>query len=535
MNDFSDPGPVNGMAPVVFGDCFGVFHPTPSGDNSGIAVLLCAGVSDDFCNGYRPFRLLAKHLAAAGYPALRFDYPDTGDAADSDQTNLWEAWQQSLTAAADWLLAQTGAGRLLLVGLRLGGTLAAITAAQRGDVAGLVLIEPCLTGRSYVSQLVTAARLRGAQQQSALQQSSSIEVGELVFTAECMAQMRATELAALVLPAALPVAIFSRSPEEKIVARLASWQTQNIKLSCHDIGGLDAMLRPSHHTGEPELDPAPLLAWLHHEMRQDACSNRAVPAPAISAVLALPGCTETPLRFGFSLHLMGILCRPARERLPGFAVLICNAGGNPRHGFARFGVECARALAQAGIASLRFDFAGLGDSIHGCFGDHQTSDEQTNVFTVDRADDIGGALDALEALGFDHFALHGLCSGAYHAVHGACADPRIAQLVTVNLPWFSLRHERQGPDSTPQNCLNTLGSRSTAALFLFGDNDAGLKQFERHFGAGGGLLPEPATISTIPGLDHELTAGWMRQAVAAQIIHFLESQLSRAGKHISVP
>jgi len=120
-------------------------------------------------------------------------------------------------------------------------------------------------------------------------------------------------------------------------------------------------------------------------------------------------------------------------------------------------------------------------------------------------------------------------------VHGACADPRIAQLVTVNLPWFSLRHERQGPDSTPQHCLNTLASRGAAALFLFGDNDAGLKPFERHFGVGGCLLPEPAAISIIPGLDHELTAGWMRQAVAAQIIHFLESQFLRASKHISVP
>src|SRR6516164_1601158 len=69
--------------------------------------------------------------------------------------------------------------------------------------------------------------------------------------------------------------------------------------------------------------------------------------------LMLPGCMETPLRFGANWHLMGILCRPQRDRFHGFAVLICNSGGNPRHGFARFGVECARALAQAGITSLR--------------------------------------------------------------------------------------------------------------------------------------------------------------------------------------
>lgn len=511
MNDISPRASADGMAPVIFGDCLGWLHPAPPG---GTAVLLCAGVSDDFCNGYRPFRLLAQHLAAAGYPVLRFDYPGMGDSADAHLPNLWQAWQKSLTTAADFLLARTGAERLILIGLRIGGTLAAMAAAQRGDVAGLVLIEPCFTGRSYVSQLVTAARLRGAQPQD-----GSIEVGELVFTPTCLEQMRATELAQLALPAALPVAIFSRMAEEKISARLASWKTQ---ISCHGLGGLDAMLRPSHHGGEPELDAAPLLGWLRGAIPPSPRSAPAVPARAMPVALTLPGCTEMPLRFGAALHLVGIVCRPVRESFPGLAVLICNAGGNPRHGFARFGVECARALARAGIASLRFDFAGLGDSIHESGGE----DLQTDVFTEDRLSDIRDSLDALEVLGYRRFALHGLCSGAYHAVHGARADSRISQLLTVNLPWFSLRHERPGPDSIAQNCLNTLLSRDTAALFLFGDNDAGLKSFERHFGEGGHLLPAASAIQlrVIPNLDHELTAGWMRQAVAAQIVNFIQRQ-----------
>ncbi len=514
MNDIAPPVSADGMAPVIFGDCLGWFHPPSSGSTGGTAILLCAGVSDDFCNGYRPFRLLAQHLAAAGYPALRFDYPGTGDSADPSLSNLWQAWQRSLTAAADFLLARTGAERLILIGLRIGGTLAAMAAAQRDDVAGLALIEPCLTGRSYVSQLVTAARLRGAQRQD-----GSIEVGELVFTTECLEQMRATELAQLVLPAALPVAIFSRTAEEKITTRLTLWQTP---ITCHGIGRLDAMLRPSHHGGEPELAATPLLDWLHRTIPPGPCSPRAVPSKAISVPLTLPGCTEMPLRFGATLHLVGILCRPARESFPGLAVLICNAGGNPRHGFARFGVECARALAHAGIASLRFDFAGLGDSIHNSGGE----DLQTDVFTEDRLSNIRDLLDALEVLGYHRFALHGLCSGAYHAVHGGCSDSRISQLLAVNLPWFSLRYEPPGPDSVAQNCLNTLISRGTAALFLFGDNDTGLKLFERHFGEGGNLLPATSKIQLciIPNLDHELTAGWMRQTVAAQITNFIQRQ-----------
>lgn len=501
------------MTPVVFDNCAGWFHPAHT---NGTAVLLCSGISQDYCNGYRPFRLLANDLARAGYPALRFDYRGTGESADSEHVNLWEVWQKNLAVAASWLLAHTGARRLLLIGLRIGGTLAAMTAAQRRDIAGLVLIEPCLTGRAYVSQLVTEARLRGAQQPD-----SSIEVGELTFTPECLDQMRSAELAKLTLPPALPVAIFSYASEEKIITRLATWKAQSIKLNCGPLEGLEAMLRPSHHFGDPELDSSSLLEWLHREIPTNASSPCVMPCLPKPEALILPGCMETILRFGATWHLTGTLCRPRLDGIPGFAVLICNAGGNPRHGFARFGVECARALAKAGITSLRFDFAGLGDSIYYNKG----ADFQTDVFAEDRAADIRAAVDALEALGFICFALHGLCSGAYHAVRGACADPRITQLLAINLPWFSLQHERPGPDSVAQNCMRILASRNTASLFLFGEQDAGLKLFERHFGPGGSLLPASPLnqLRIAPGLDHELTVDWMRRAVITQMIDFIQT------------
>ena len=60
MSDVSSPGLAENMLPVVFGGCFGWFHPAPSGRGGGIAALLCPGASQDFCNGYRPFRLNGK-------------------------------------------------------------------------------------------------------------------------------------------------------------------------------------------------------------------------------------------------------------------------------------------------------------------------------------------------------------------------------------------------------------------------------------------------------------------------------------------
>jgi hypothetical protein len=46
----------------------------------------------------------------------------------------------------------------------------------------------------------------------------------------------------------------------------------------------------------------------------------------------------------------------------------------------------------------------------------------------------------------------------------------------------------------------------------------------RHFAAGGNLMPESSCIRlcVVPGLEHALTAAWMHQTAAAQIIRFLE-------------
>ncbi|HYP63043.1 MAG TPA: hypothetical protein VEQ16_04110, partial [Acidocella sp.] len=102
MTELFLTGESGSMMPVTFDGCFGWFHPASSG-RAGAAVLLCPGASQDFSNGYRPFRLLAARLAEAGYATLRFDYPGTGDSAEPGSANLWAAWQESITKAASWL------------------------------------------------------------------------------------------------------------------------------------------------------------------------------------------------------------------------------------------------------------------------------------------------------------------------------------------------------------------------------------------------------------------------------------------------
>src|SRR5215469_18666990 len=143
------------MRPVVFDGCFGWLHHPPDGRCADTAVLICPGLMVDALLSYVSLRVLADKLSAAGYCVLRFDYPGTADSRDlASGEEHWAVWRRSVSVAADWLRQNCGASRLILCGVRAGGTLAVLAASERSDVAGLLLFEPVTAGRSYVRQLI---------------------------------------------------------------------------------------------------------------------------------------------------------------------------------------------------------------------------------------------------------------------------------------------------------------------------------------------------------------------------------------------
>lgn len=129
------------------GDLFAVYHPAPGAAKT--AVLFCHAFGEERKSSALTMARLARAVAAAGHPVLRFDYYGTGDSegpfVEADvQTRLAD-----IRAAAGWLRERTGCGRPALVGLRLGATLAA-RAAEELDPAGLVLLEPVPDGEKYL-------------------------------------------------------------------------------------------------------------------------------------------------------------------------------------------------------------------------------------------------------------------------------------------------------------------------------------------------------------------------------------------------
>lgn len=120
--------------------------------------------------------------------------------------------------------------------------------------------------------------------------------------------------------------------------------------------------------------------------------------------------------------LYGVLSLPPTPQARG--VLIVVGGPQVRTGSHRQFTLLARALAQAGVAAMRFDYRGMGDS-EGAMRDFE-----------DVNDDLRAALDRFfaEVPGMREVVLWGLCDGASAAAMYAPCDARVAGLVLLN-PW----------------------------------------------------------------------------------------------------
>lgn len=122
-------------------------------------MLLCSPFGEEASRAHRVFRVLATQLERAGFAALRFDYSGTGDSMGESQDATVDAWLADIGTAAEHLRTRSGAGRIAIVGLRLGATLAAMAAA-RGDARPrhLLLWDPVVDGAAYLRDLVAQHR-----------------------------------------------------------------------------------------------------------------------------------------------------------------------------------------------------------------------------------------------------------------------------------------------------------------------------------------------------------------------------------------
>lgn len=96
---------------------------------------------------------VARRLASAGFPVLRFHAQGYGDSALPTDRASFRSQVEGAIQAANLLMESTGVSEIGFLGARLGATVAAL-AAEQIDASSLVLWEPVIDGRRYVEALL---------------------------------------------------------------------------------------------------------------------------------------------------------------------------------------------------------------------------------------------------------------------------------------------------------------------------------------------------------------------------------------------
>ncbi len=573
-----DPQPGAGRhgVPVTFAGTVGVFHPGSA--PVGVLMLSPFGYEEMCCR--TTWRALAEAAAAAGLPCLRFDLPGTGDALDVAAPPGIDDWRHAAAEAAGLLRAAAGVDRLILLGQGLGAALAAEVAGDVGSVDAVAYLAPAVDGRRHLRELGLWARVItdrigiGRDPDDA----SGCAVAGFALPPERAAAIRGLDLLRRGAAPALPSLVVARPERPADAALAAHLLARGAEVAERPYDGYDRLAADPSVAVPPAGTIAAVVAWLS--------SRAALPGPAPAGrpgalpsapPLSGPGFKERPLRFGPGDRLFGVLCRPAAAPA-GRAVVFVGSGRDPHVGLGRATVAQARALAARGIASLRFDPSGIGDS------PPAAEDGREILYSEEQIDDVRAAIDVLAASGFGAVTLVGRCSGAHAAFHAALRDRRVERLAMVNLSRFvwdpredvaeSLRygHRRLGDFGTvlwreggwrrllagrlrvgaagrhlarrsataaalrlaPVLALSRSGRawrdvrRGMAALaarrvpvaLIYSADDPGLDELRRHFGPGGRDLaayPE-ATLEIVADADHNFTHRASRDRLLAVLL-----------------
>lgn len=143
--------------------------------------------------------------------------------------------------------------------------------------------------------------------------------------------------------------------------------------------------------------------------------------------MSTPSWREKPIMIDCEgCRLVGIIAEPSAPHETGVVIIV--GGPQYRAGSHRQFTLLARHLAENGIASIRFDYRGMGDS----------EGEMRNFEHVDA--DLHAAIDMLthQVPAVRRIALWGLCDAASAAMYYGYGDARVSDLILLN-PW--VHHE----------------------------------------------------------------------------------------------
>lgn len=401
-----------------------------------LGVIICSSFGREEICAHRSLRALAQALAQAGVPALRFDYPATGDSGGGDDAGAWcAAWVQSVHRTADALKQACGVQAVAIVGMRLGAALGAMAALERGDVAGLGAIAPVVKGRAFVRELtVLQSQWAAAQGQDAQPLPQLMQSGGTLMTLATRDAVSAIDLLTAPRPPAPKVLLIDRDDMPRNDKWRELLEQQGACVEHLALPGYAGMVDNPHRTVVPQAMVDAVVAWAvqlndqqaAQPLQQAANADTGRDAAALAETAELvPGVSERAVQLP-GTPLFGILSLPAQGQ-PQRAVLMLNAGSIRHTGAGRVSVLMARRWAVQGWAVLRMDVSGIGDSAP------RPGAPDNEVYTLRAQDDIDSALAYLRnELGIRQCVGTSVCSGGYHLFKAAVRGAPLDGVVPVN-------------------------------------------------------------------------------------------------------
>jgi alpha-beta hydrolase superfamily lysophospholipase len=455
------------MIPVVFGKRFGWLHP-----GQGVrGVVLCQTFGHEYVWTYSAMRHLADALSARGLWVLRFDYRGTGDSAGADLApDQFQTAVDDIGAAVAFLKARAGVEHVSLCGFRLGAAFA-LEAASKHPVDQLALLAPVTSGRTYMRELAITRKtwldtlqppLREVQPKTGplnvLGQSYHDDFARALNHVDLVTRVKHADVS----PAHRVLIMHGRTASNDPLRDAFIEKGADVQSSVFD--DLTGFIQESAFTVMPHAAFAKAVDWIADDAQGvSSLSAQVQMRDEGDLCIDMTDAIERPVFIGEE-RLFGVLCEPrgadAIARGPVF--LLTNTAASSRVGDSRLAVRIARELARRGIASLRFDARGRGDS-PAAPGAVQSDTPYGRIYNLLATQDTATAARWLARQGYRSIFTFGICSGAYHALKAAVVEPAIHGVVAVNIPTFK-RPEDKAPDALRRSTRNSMAGYAHSAF-----------------------------------------------------------------------
>jgi pimeloyl-ACP methyl ester carboxylesterase len=516
----------------------------PAAGVGASGIVIAPPVAYEYWCSHRALRALAERLALAGHAVLRIDYDGTGDSSgDQWDPGRVAAWQRTLADAAAEL-RRLGAEQIALAGARLGGAFALLGGHELG-AAKIIAWLPVTSGRRYAKELkLLSTPVPEAGDPAG---AGAIAVSGNVFSPETLKDLQGLRIEA-VTEAPAPVTVIVDDTPAASVSLIEHLRALGVEVDQVSVAGAEEALHtPPEFATVPEAVLSAICDWIGPDLSPDDRRTQVKATPKAEFEWRGGRVTETVLRLGGQRQVAVLTSPPGPVSHPTTLVLL-NPGSEAHVGPGRAWVEYARDLALAGRRTIRVDFLGWGESPDAGRAPGRPYDECGEQDTVE-------IVRALQAEGFEHLAICGLCASAWIALRAVLHTP-VAGVIAlnpqlywnrgdpVNIDWDLIRSLRAaeirrvelgarygfwslidalGHRSRPARWLDELASTGVPVKLVFAEGDDGLIYINGRLGRRAQRVQRGGRVSIteLPGVDHPMHRTWMRPSVLTALTEAL--------------